>query len=146
MYKFDKERELRVFLVHPGGPFWKDKDIGAWSIPKGEINEENDGNLLETAKREFREETGIMSPEEKGRYSYLGKIKQKSGKIVHAWAFEGDWHGLLMCQSFVEIDFQGKSAKVPEVDKAGFFSIEEAEKKINSAQFEFIRRLIEILK
>ena len=141
MYKFDKENNLRVFLAHPGGPFWKDKDVGAWSIPKGEV-EEGENDLLEVARREFREETGIIPPKESEKYFDLGEIKQKSGKIVHAWAFEGDWQGLLMCQSFVEIDFRGKKIKIPEVDKAGFFSVEDAQKKINPAQFELVERLV----
>jgi len=138
MYKVEKD-VLKVFLVHPGGPFWKSKEDGAWSIPKGEIEDEE--NLLETAKREFKEEVGF---EAKGNFISLGKIQQKAGKIVHAWAFEGDWSGILMCQSFVEIEWplrSGKKIKIPEVDKARFFSIEDAKKKINQAQKELIERL-----
>ncbi len=149
MYKFDKEKKLRLFLVHPGGPFWKDKDIGAWSIPKGEIDGEDGKDLLETAKREFREETGIIPPKEDEKYFYLGEIEQKNKKIVHAWAFEGDWSGLLMCQSFVEIEWpykSGKKIKIPEVDRAEFFTIEKTKEKINPAQFELIERLTEKFK
>ena len=144
MYKFDKEKKLRVFLVHPGGPFWKDKDSGAWSIPKGEVDDNDGKDLLETAKREFREETGIVSPKENEKYFYLGEIEQKNKKIVHAWAFEGDWSGLLMCQSFVEIEWpykSGKIIKISEVDKADFFTAEKAKEKINPAQFAFIEKL-----
>lgn len=148
MYKFDKEKKLRFFLVHPGGPFWRDKDSGAWSIPKGEVeNGEND--LLEAAQRELKEETGINAPNDRGRYFNLGEIKQKSGKTVCAWAFEGDWSGLLMCQSFVEIEWpykSGKKIKFPEVDKAEFFTVDKAKEKINPAQFELIERLIGKLK
>lgn len=146
MYKFDKEKRLRVFLVHPGGPFWKGKDVGAWSIPKGEIDEEDEKDLLETAKRELKEETGINAPNDREKYFNLGEIKQKSGKLVYAWAFEGDWHGLLMCQSFVEIEFNGKKMKFPEVDRADFFTVDKAKEKINPAQFELIERLIRGLK
>ncbi len=144
MYKLNPE--LKVFLVHPGGPFWKDKDEGAWSIPKGEL--ENSDNILETAIREFKEETGIILPNKKEDYVYLGETTQKSGKVVHAYAFEGDWHGLLMCQSFVEIEYpykSGKYIKIPEIDKANFFSVEEAKKKINPAQFKLIQNLSEKL-
>ena len=144
MYKLNPE--LKVFLVHPGGPFWKDKDEGAWSIPKGEL--ENSDNILETAIREFKEETGIIPPNKKEDYVYLGETTQKSGKVVHAYAFEGDWHGLLMCQSFVEIEYpykSGKYIKIPEIDKANFFSVEEAKKKINPAQFKLIQNLSEKL-
>ncbi len=145
IYKFVHSK-LHVFIVHPGGPFWKDKDEGAWSIPKGEIN--NEEQLLETAKRELEEETGINPPKEESRYISLGNITQKSGKIVHAWAFEGDWSGLLMCKSYVKLENPPKSGRFitfPEIDKAGFFECEKAKKKLNSAQAELIKRLEEHL-
>ncbi len=143
MYKIDDDI-LKIFLVHPGGPFWKDRDEGAWSIPKGEIEDGED--LLETAKREFKEEVGI---EAKGEFTPLGEITQRAGKIVHAWAFTGDWTDLLMCQSFVEIEWpakSGKKIKFAEVDKAAFFPSSVAKKKINSAQIELIERLESFLK
>lgn len=143
MYKFDKNNKLLVFLVHPGGPFWKSKDSHAWSIPKGEIEENEDE--LETAKREFKEELGFES---KGDFIDLGEIKQKAGKIVRAFAFQGDWSGFLMKQNLIEIEYpykSGKKIKVPEIDKAGFFKIKEAKEKINKAQVEFIDRLVEKL-
>ena len=143
MYRI-KNRELEIFLVHPGGPFWKNKDLGAWSIPKGEVKIKED--FLETAQREFEEETGIMP---KGKFIPLGEIKQKSGKIVHAWAFEGNWDGFLMKQNFIEIKWppkSGKKIKIPEVDKLKFFNTKEAKKKINPAQVEFIKRLERYLK
>ena len=139
MYKFNKNKELEIFIGHPGGPFWKNKDKGAWSIPKGEVEEGED--LLQTAKREFKEETGIDFKE---HFIELGEIQQKSGKIVHAWAFEGDWSGFLMGTSFVDMQYPPKSKKFirfPELDKADFFSIEKAKIKINPAQAEFINRL-----
>src|SRR3989344_9663630 len=144
IYKYN-DGKLKLFIVHPGGPFWKNKDEGAWSIPKGEV-EQGEENLLEVAKRELKEETGILI---EGNFVDLGEIKQKSGKIVKAWAIEGDWSGLLLCQSFVEIEWPYKSnkfIKIPEVDKAGFFSIEDTKRKINPAQKEFIDRLEDKLK
>ena len=143
IYKYN-DGKLKLFIVHPGGPFWKNKDEGAWSIPKGEV-EQGEENLLGVAKRELKEETGISI---EGNFIDLGEVKQKSGKIVKAWAIEGDWSGLLMCQSFVEIEWpykSGKKIKIPEVDKAGFFSVEDAKRKINPAQREFIERLQEKL-
>lgn len=135
MYKVN-DGKLKVFLVHPGGPFWKNKDIGAWSIPKGEVEENED--ILETARREFEEEIGIKPKEE---LVPLGKIKQKSGKIVHTWAFEGEWPGMLLKQNIIEIDFHGEKIKIPEIDKAGFFPVDTAREKIIPAQKEFIDRL-----
>lgn len=137
MYR--KKEELNVFLIHPGGPFFVNKDQGFWGIPKGEINAGED--LLEAAKREFMEETGIKL--NGNEFMELGTIKQKNGKIVHAWAFEGDWSGLLISNYFsMEWPLKsGKFKKFPEVDKAGFFNIEEAKKKMSEVQFEFINRL-----
>ena len=145
MYKI-KDNRVFVFLVHPGGPYWKDKERGSWSIPKGEIDEHNgeSNDFLKTAIREMKEETGIAPPKENTHCLYLNTIKQKSGKTVHAWTFEGDWHGLLMCQSFVEIEYPNKSGKIikiPEVDKADFFSVKKAKEKINPAQIPFLERL-----
>lgn len=146
MYKIKESngrRELMVFIGHPGGSFFKGKETGAWSIPKGEIEEGED--LFSAGRREFKEETGIGSPENKEKYIYLGEIRQKSGKRVFCWAFEGDWTGLLMGTSFVELEYNGKKIKFPEMDGAGFFGIEEAKKKINPAQRELIDRLREKL-
>lgn len=139
MYRV-KNSLLEVFLVHPGGPFWKYKDGGVWSIPKGEVKEGE--NFFGTAKREFEEETGI-NPE--GDFTSLGSVKQKSGKIVHAWSFEGDWSGILKSNT-AKIIWNRRKIEIPEVDKAGFFHVEEAERKINPAQFEFVERLRKILK
>ncbi|MEW5900132.1 MAG: NUDIX domain-containing protein [Acidobacteriota bacterium] len=133
---------LEVFLVHPGGPFWKNKDRGAWSIPKGEVSEGED--LLKRARVEFEEEIGQSPPADPAVYSDLGEIKQKSGKIVHAWAFEGDWNGELRCGTFAKIEWpprSGKMLRVPEVDIAGFFPPDQAKEKINPAQVELIARL-----
>ena len=142
MYRF--RPELEVFIVHPGGPFWKNKDESSWSIPKGELEEGED--LLSAAKREFMEETGLKIDSES--FIQLGNVTLKSGKIVHAWAFEGDWSGLLMCQSYMNLEWpprSGKLIKFPEVDKASFFSPEIAKKKINPAQRELIDKLEAVL-
>lgn len=138
MYRIRSE-VLEVFLIHPGGPFFKNKDEGYWGIPKGEVNEGEP--FVEAAKREFREETGIEPGKE---LKELGEIKQKGGKHVHAWAFEGDWSGILISNYFsMEWPIRsGKMISIPEVDKAGFFSIKEAKKKMNSSQFELVERLV----
>ena len=146
MYNLENN-ELKFFLIHPGGPFWKNKDLGAWSIPKGEKDNEAEG-LLDVARREFNEETGISSPNDNSHYIELGKIKQKSGKIVYALAFKGNFSGKLNCTSFIDIEWptkSGKFIKIPEVDKAEMLNINEAKKKINSCQAELIDRLIEII-
>ena len=129
-----KNNDLEVFLAHHGGPFWKDKDIGHWTIPKGEVKEKEE--LIDTAKREFEEETGII-PE--GVFISLGEVKQKSAKIVHAWAFKKDWNGLLRL-NYITIEMNGKKMKIPEIDKAQYFNIEKAKEKINTAQKEFLER------
>lgn len=130
----------QVLLVHPGGPLWKNKDDGAWSIPKGlpEAGEE----LLAAAQREFREETGI-APDQP--YLPLGKVTQKSGKVVHAWAFEGDCDPGGITSNTFEMEWpprSGKSATFPEVDRADFFDVETARKKINAAQSRFLDELL----
>jgi predicted NUDIX family NTP pyrophosphohydrolase len=144
MYKI-KDEKMKVFIVHPGGPFWKGKDIGAWSIPKGEAEEGE--NLLSCAIREVKEETGIDASGKE--LIDLGFIVQKSGKKVYCWAFEGDWIGLLMCKSYAQIEWPYKSGKImriPEVDKAEFFDAEKAKERINKPQGEFIDRLKDKLK
>ncbi|HEY1115283.1 MAG TPA: NUDIX domain-containing protein [Chitinophagaceae bacterium] len=135
---------LEVFLVHPGGPYWKGKEEGAWSIPKGEFGEGEDG--LDTARREFGEETG---QEIKGYFIDLGVVQQKGGKQVYAWAVEGDIDAEKIRSNSFRQEWPYKSGKwitVPEVDKGGWFSVEETRHKINPAQFEFIDRLVALLK
>ena len=135
-----KGNGLEVLLVHPGGPFWKNKDDGAWSIPKGEASTDED--LLTRARIEFQEELGIQPH---GDWISLRSIKQKGGKTVHAWAFEGDLPPSfeLKCNSF-EIEWPPRSGKMrefPEVDRAEFFPEEIARCKMNSAQITFLDRL-----
>lgn len=135
---------LEVFLVHPGGPYWKDREEGAWSIPKGEFGEGDDP--LATARREFREETG---KEINGGFMELGKVQQKGGKLVYAWGVEGDLDAEHIKSNTFRQEWPYKSGKwitVPEVDKGGWFSVEEARQKINPAQFDFIDRLVQLLK
>ena len=136
-------RKLEVLLVHPGGPFWRNKDDGAWSIPKGEITEGED--LLDAAKREFEEETGHKPS---GQFIQLNPVKQKSGKIVHAWAVEGDLDTTAIKSNMFTMEWppkSGKKAEFPEVDRAEFFDLEMAKQKINSAQVTFVNELQELL-
>jgi predicted NUDIX family NTP pyrophosphohydrolase len=131
--------QLQVFLVHPGGPFWAKKDGGAWSIPKGEYLD--DEEPLAAAKREFTEETGQTID---GDFIPLKPIKLKSGKIVHCWAIEGDVDADNVVSNIFPIQWPYKSGKfidIPEVDKAGWFDVETAKKKINIAQVAFIEEL-----
>ena len=123
---------LEVMLVHPGGPFWAKKDLGAWSIPKGLADEGED--LLAAAKREFLEETGVTV---EGEFLDLGAHKQPGGKIVVAWAHEGDFDPALLKSNTFAIEWpprSGKTAEFPEVDRAAWYSIDEAVEKINRGQ------------
>lgn len=130
---------LEVLLVHPGGPYWRNKDEGAWSIPKGEIDAGEDP--LAAARREFQEELGF---EPNGQFIPLTTIRQKAGKTVHAWAFEGDCDpGSLRSNTFA-MEWpprSGRQAEFPEVDRAEFFALEEAKRKINPAQAQWLDEL-----
>ena len=131
---------LQVFLVHPGGPFFKNKDLGAWSIPKGEFSDDEDA--LTAAKREFAEETGQAID---GDFIELKPVKLKSGKTVYAWAVEGDIDHETITSNLFEMEWPPKSGKkqsFPEIDRAGWFELEEAKLKINVAQAGFIEELI----
>ncbi len=134
---------LQVFLVHPGGPFFKNKDAGAWSIPKGEFLD--DEEPLAAAKREFEEET---SQPITGEFTALGTVKLKSGKTVHAWAVEGDIDHEAIVSNTFEMEWpprSGKKIMVPEIDRAGWFKTSTAKQKINSAQAAFIQRLEDLI-
>jgi len=130
---------LEFLLVHPGGPFWKNKNAGAWTIPKGEIAEGE--NALAAAKREFEEELGLKA---EGSFIELKPIKQKGGKVVRAWAFEGDCDpGQLKSNTFT-MEWpprSGKMTEFPEVDRAEFFNLEKAKEKINEAQIPLLEEL-----
>ena len=138
-----RPRSLEVFLVHPGGPFFAKKDLGAWTIPKGEYL---DGELpLEAAKREFQEETGFPVPE---TFLDLGWIKQAGGKIVSAWAFEGDCDPAKMVSNHCEVEWpprSGRLIEIPEADRGAWFSVEEAKESIKSTQIPLIDRLVKAL-
>jgi predicted NUDIX family NTP pyrophosphohydrolase len=137
-----RDNELEVLLAHPGGPFFNRKDDGVWTIPKGEAASGED--LLTRAQIEFEEEVGYR-PEGVLDWIALGWIKQKGGKIVHAWAFEGDLPELFECKSnLFEMEWpphSGKYKTFPEVDQACFFSEEVARCKIKAAQAAFLDRL-----
>ena len=137
---------LEVLLVHPGGPFFRNKDEGAWTIPKGEAAEGED--LLGRARIEYEEEVGLKPTA--GEFIPLGQVKQKGGKIVHAWAFEGDLpENFKHTSNTFEMEWpprSGQTARFPEMDRAEFFSIEEAKRKINPAQIAFLERLGDALK
>jgi predicted NUDIX family NTP pyrophosphohydrolase len=139
-----KDGALEVLLVHPGGPFWAKKDLGAWTIPKGELEEGEDA--LTTAQREFEEETGI---EPRGPFHPLGNIKQKGGKVVHAWAFEGDGAAETMRSNTIKVEWprgSGRSKEFPEVDRAEWFRVDDARTRINSAQVPFLDHLVQMIK
>jgi predicted NUDIX family NTP pyrophosphohydrolase len=139
MCRFHKNT-LQFFLVHPGGPFFKNKDDGVWSIPKG-IPESESEELLTVAKREFEEETGIK-PE--GDFFSIGTAQQKAGKVVHAWAFIGEWDSAKEIKSnLFSLEWPPKSGRFqsfPEMDKAEWFPYDIAIKKINPAQIIFLDR------
>ena len=130
---------LEVFLAHPGGPFWAKRDSGAWTIPKGVVDEGED--LLDGARRELREETGLAPG---GPFVPLGSIKQKSGKTVHAWACEGDADPAAITSNDARVEWPRNSGKwitYPEVDRCAWFSIDDARAKMNPAQSELLDRL-----
>jgi predicted NUDIX family NTP pyrophosphohydrolase len=123
---------LEVFLVHPGGPFWKNKDAGAWSIPKGEFAPDEDP--LEVAKREFHEETGMPID---GRFTPLAPVRQRGGKTVHAWAVEADVDPSQVKSNTFTIEWppkSGKQTEFPEIDRAEWFTPDVAKEKINQQQ------------
>jgi predicted NUDIX family NTP pyrophosphohydrolase len=131
-----------VLLVHPGGPFWARKDAGAWSIPKGEHGDDEDPR--EAARREFEEETGTaLAP---GELADLGTVKLKSGKLVAAFAVEGDLDPERIRSNTFELEWpprSGRTQTFPEVDRAGWFDLEAAREKLNPAQTPFLDRLIQ---
>jgi len=147
LYRF-RNQISEVLLVHPGGPFWAKKDNGAWSIPKGEI--EDDENPFAAAKRETAEETG-MNVEIMNLSSFieLRPVKIKSGKIIFAWAIEGNFDTNEIKSNSFEMEWPPKSGQIkqfPEADKAGWFSMEEAKIKINNGQVPILEELADKIK
>ncbi len=137
-------KQLEVFLVHPGGPFFKNKDEGAWSIPKGEFLPDEDPLLA--AKREFFEETGLQLMDDKS--IKLTPIKQKSGKTVHAWAIAGDIDPTALVSNLFEIEWpprSGKKTSFAEIDRGDWFTVDIAKTKINPAQAALITELQSLL-
>ena len=134
------DRGLEVLLVHPGGPFWANKDLGAWSVPKGETTEGED--LLAAAHREFREETGSAA---EGPMFALGQLRQRGGKIVHAWAVQGDFDPGQLRSNHFEMEWPRGSGEVhsfPEVDRAAWFDLAEARRRILPGQAGFLDALV----
>lgn len=130
---------LEVFLAHPGGPFWAKRDQGAWTVPKGVINDGEDP--LAAAQREFQEETGIVP---NAPFLPLGSVRQRAGKTVHAWAWEGDADASSITSNTMRCEWprgSGRYVVVPEIDRCEWFDPETARRKINPAQAEFIDRL-----
>jgi predicted NUDIX family NTP pyrophosphohydrolase len=135
-----RDSDLQVFLVHPGGPFWQKKDVGAWSIPKGEYA--NGEDPLAAAKREFQEETGLNAA---GEFVSLGDVKQPSGKVVIAWAFEGDCSPENIRSNTFSIEWPPKSGhtrEFPEVDRAAWFSLDDARLRLLKGQLPLLDRLV----
>jgi predicted NUDIX family NTP pyrophosphohydrolase len=132
---------LEILLVHPGGPFWAKKDAGAWSIPKGEYEQGEDS--LAVAKREFAEELGSPAPQ--GEYLDLGELVQPSRKVITVFAVEGEFDPASLASNHFEMEWPPKSGRkqsFPEVDRAAWFSLEEAREKILPGQAPFIDRLL----
>jgi predicted NUDIX family NTP pyrophosphohydrolase len=134
-------RGLEVLLGHPGGPFWRNRNLGTWTIPKGLIAPGE--SLLAAAKREFTEETGYKP---RGKSVSLGEAKQPGGKIVHVWAVEGDWETLTLRSNQFQMEWPPRSGRIqhfPELDRAAWFSIADARRSILKGQAVFLDRLID---
>jgi predicted NUDIX family NTP pyrophosphohydrolase len=134
---------LEVFLVHPGGPFWAKKDLGAWSIPKGGYGD--DELPLEAAQREFHEETGFTAT---GGFLELATVLQAGGKVVTAWAFEGNCDPSLLTSNHTQMEWPPRSGRmitIPEVDRGAWFFLDQAKKRILKSQSPFLDRLDALL-
>lgn len=136
---------IEVLLVHPGGPFWRSKDEGAWSIPKGEVDRDGEAGI-DVARREFQEEIGAVPPG--GDPVPLGDVRQAGGKLVQAWALPGDLDVTRLTSNTFRLEVprgSGRWQEVPEVDRAGWFDLATARRKLNPAQCAFIDRLESLL-
>ena len=139
MYRV-RDGELEFLLAHPGGPLWKNRDAGVWTIPKGEVEPGED--LLAAALREFEEETGIKV---EGNFVELSPIRQKSGKLVHAWVVEGECDTNCIRSNVFQLEWpphSGRFQSCPEIDRAAFFRMDEAKVKINPAQIPLLEELV----
>lgn len=140
---FRRSRGLELLLAHPGGPYWRNKDAGAWSIPKGQVES---GDVLACAKREFNEETGLTAA---GDFIALKPIRQKGGKTVHAFALEGDYDLSKFASNEFEMEWpprSGKRRRFPEIDRIAYFKLATARRKILPAQRAFIEELVRRLR
>ena len=143
MYRRTARAAVEVLLAHPGGPYWTRKDAGAWTLPKGEFEEGEDA--LTCALREFQEETGCAAT---GPFAPLGDVRQKSGKRVTAWAFEGDLDPALLASNLFEMEWPPRSGQLkqfPEIDRVEWFGLEAARAKLLPAQLPFLERLAQAL-
>jgi predicted NUDIX family NTP pyrophosphohydrolase len=134
-----RKGQLEVFLVHPGGPYFAKKDAGAWGIPKGEYDPDEDA--LDAARREFTEETGFIA---EGNFLPLGEIRQKSGKLTSAWAVEGDCDPAQLVSNTCEIQWpprSGRTIEIPEVDAGRWFTLAEARQFLREDQYAFLEQL-----
>ena len=144
LFRRSGDGALELFLAHPGGPFWAHRDDGAWTIPKGALNA--DEPLLDAARREFEEETGLRPT---GPFLPLGSIRQKAGKTVHAWAWEGDADPARVTSNTMRTEWprgSGQWLTFPEVDRCAWFDPATARAKLNAAQAEFVERLEAVLR
>lgn len=136
---------IEVLIAHPGGPLWARRDAGAWSLPKGGPDDD-ETDLLDAARREFREELGHEPPD--GPAIDLGEVRMRSGKVVHAWALEGDLDPAAITSMTVEVEWpprSGRSLAVPEIDRVAWLRPEAARRRLNPAQAAFVDRLLETL-
>ena len=143
MFRRLPDGHVQVLLVHPGGPFWAKRDLGAWTFPKGEYEESEDA--VEAAKREFVEETGFLVEEP---FISLGSLKQPSGKLVSIWAFEADCDPAALVSNEFEMEWPPKSgltASFVEIDRAGWFSLSEAREKLSKGQVGFLEALADVV-
>lgn len=134
---------VEVLIAHMGGPFWARKDAGAWSIPKGEHEPEEDA--YDAARREFAEELGAAPPA--GEALDLGEIRQRNGKVVHAWAIEGDFDETTAVSNVITIEWprgSGRTQQIPEVDRVAWFSVDAAREKLIKGQASFLDRLVDL--
>jgi predicted NUDIX family NTP pyrophosphohydrolase len=140
---YRRRGELEVFLVHPGGPYWAKRDPGAWSLPKGEFEQGEDP--LQAARREFTEETGFVID---GEFRRLDPVKQAGGKVIHAWAVECDCDASRVRSNLFSLEWPPESGRIqqfPEVDRAGWFALSEARKRIIGGQMGLLDQLTSAL-
>lgn len=142
LFRHGPRAEIEVLIGHHGGPYWANKDENAWSIPKGEYAEGEDAQAA--AFREFEEEIGRPPPPSGGELIDLGEVRQRSGKLVRIWALEGDMDVSDIASNLCEVEWpprSGRIIEIPEIDRAGWFPVDEAERKLVPGQVEFLDRL-----